>query len=75
MQELHAEETMRKIQQLKPYFDPTTRTRSLHIEQVKETDLAGHLISADTITEDKLIPFLLKAIQVLDERVRALERR
>ena len=62
-------ESMRKLQQLKPKLFLDDQTRGFLPSQILETDFAGLLVNDSTA----LIPFLVRAVQYLEERVARLE--
>jgi hypothetical protein len=64
-------ESLRKLAQLHPVFDPT-QPEKRHFDQVSGTDLESVLDSGD---QARLVPFLVSAVIYLDQRCRELETR
>lgn len=69
-------EALRKLSQLNVYLDLKSGVRTLECDEVLTTDLAYYLMGSDNTGVDmnKLIPFLVTAINNLQARVVELEK-
>lgn len=70
--EMSAEESLRKLLQLKPVFSFDDLGRYFTPSQVMSTDLS-FVVQDGKVEPSLLVPFLVSALQCLDKRIRVLE--
>lgn len=72
-QDMSQKESMRKLQQLRPVLESETQHRIFLADTIKDTELGGLMLD-NGLDHCHLVPFLVTAVQYLDDRVRALEQ-
>lgn len=69
---MNQQESIRKILQLKPVFNPATQERKFLANDISSTDLAL-FAKQGSFDHTILVPFLVSAIQNLETRIKYLE--